>query len=251
MSLKHEKILILAFLVKFLYSPLLQTTFASPRLSQHHQNNSNNKSSGDIKAAANDGQQQSGGRRRYPCQECGKAFVTPSKLLRHIYSHSGIRPFMCNVCGKSFSQSANLKTHVKNTHPESCTQILVPTPESMSTDSVTAATISNNDDNIKSEGSRPFMCNICCKSYSESETLKNHIKNTHPDSCTKVLIPTSESMTQAQNASSAAAAAAMASLAQASQQDIDSYTTASNAANNPPYDEDDDIADPNQEESDY
>ena len=233
-----------------MYSPLLQTTFASPRLSQHHQNNSNNKSSGDIKAAANDGQQQSGGRRRYPCMECGKAFVTPSKLLRHIYSHSGIRPFMCNICGKSFSQSANLKTHVKNTHPESCTQILVPTPESMSTDSVSAAALSNNDDNIKSEGSRPFMCNICCKSYSESESLKNHIKNTHPESCTKVLIPTSESMTTAQNSSSAAAAAAMASLAQASQQDVESYTTASNAASNPD-EEDDDIADPNQEESDY
>ena len=165
---------------------------------------------------------------------------------------------MCNVCGKSFSQSANLKTHVKNTHPESCTQILVPTPESMSTDSAAAAAISTNssgsgdyDSNaVKSEGSRPFMCNICCKSYSESENLKNHIKNTHPESCTKVLIPTSESMTTAQNSSSAAAAAAMASLAQANQQDADSYTTASNAANNPPDDDDDDIAD-HQDESDY
>ena len=190
--------------------------------------------------------------------ECGKAFVTPSKLLRHIYSHSGIRPFMCNVCGKSFSQSANLKTHVKNTHPESCTQILVPTPESMSTDSVTTAANSGNSSGsgdyessvaVKSEVSRPFMCNLCTKTYSESESLKNHIKNTHPDSCTKVLIPTTESMTTAQHSSSAAAAAAMASLA-ASQQECESYTTASNAANNPPDDEDDDIAD-HQDESDY
>lgn len=204
-----------------------------------------------------DGQQQSG-RRRYPCMECGKAFVTPSKLLRHIYSHSGIRPFMCNICGKSFSQSANLKTHVKNTHPESCTQILVPTPETMSTDSAAAAAISGNssgsgdyDSNaVKSEGSRPFMCNICVKTYSESESLKNHIKNTHPESCTKVLIPTSESMTTAQHSSSAAAAAAMASLAQSTQQELDSYTTASTAANNPPDDDEDDIAD-HQDESDY
>jgi uncharacterized Zn-finger protein len=56
-------------------------------------------------------------RLRYKCEECGKAFITPSKLQRHSYSHSGIRPFQCNICAKSFSQSANLKTHMKNTHP--------------------------------------------------------------------------------------------------------------------------------------
>jgi len=58
------------------------------------------------------------GRLRYKCEECGKAFITPSKLQRHSYSHSGLRPFQCNICAKSFSQSANLKTHIKNTHPE-------------------------------------------------------------------------------------------------------------------------------------
>ena len=57
-------------------------------------------------------------RLRYKCEECGKGFITPSKLQRHSYSHSGLRPFQCNICGKSFSQSANLKTHIKNTHPE-------------------------------------------------------------------------------------------------------------------------------------
>ena len=52
------------------------------------------------------------------CEECGKGFITPSKLQRHSYSHSGLRPFQCTICAKSFSQSANLKTHIKNTHPE-------------------------------------------------------------------------------------------------------------------------------------
>jgi len=56
---------------------------------------------------------------RYTCLECGKVFVTPSKLRRHRFTHSGLRPFQCNVCGKSYSQSANLKTHVRKSHPES------------------------------------------------------------------------------------------------------------------------------------
>lgn len=57
-------------------------------------------------------------RSRYRCVECGKGFITPSKLQRHSYSHTGQRPFHCDVCAKSFSQSANLKTHIRNTHPE-------------------------------------------------------------------------------------------------------------------------------------
>jgi hypothetical protein len=57
-------------------------------------------------------------RLRYRCHECGKGFITPSKLQRHSYSHTGAKPFPCAFCAKSFSQTANLKTHMRNTHAE-------------------------------------------------------------------------------------------------------------------------------------
>ena len=84
---------------------------------------SSNIGSGGIGQGVGDGSGIGGGcnlasRLRYKCEECGKAFITPSKLQRHSYSHSGLRPFQCTICAKSFSQGANLKTHIKNTHPE-------------------------------------------------------------------------------------------------------------------------------------
>ncbi len=72
---------------------------------------------GDV-ASASVGLSKEEARNRYRCEECGKGFITPSKLQRHSYSHTGLRPFHCDVCGKSFSQAANLKTHIRNTHPE-------------------------------------------------------------------------------------------------------------------------------------
>ncbi|XP_018426683.1 PREDICTED: zinc finger protein 770 [Nanorana parkeri] len=49
---------------------------------------------------------------RYRCSVCSKSFHTPSKLERHLLTHSGQRPFVCQECGKSFRQDAHLKRHM-------------------------------------------------------------------------------------------------------------------------------------------
>lgn len=54
-------------------------------------------------------------RRPHQCPTCFKSFSAPSKLQRHILSHTGQRPFGCHFCEKAYRQLAHLKLHI-NTH---------------------------------------------------------------------------------------------------------------------------------------
>ncbi len=47
------------------------------------------------------------------CSICLKNFPYPSKLARHILSHTDIRPFKCHVCLKSFKLQWHLQCHVR------------------------------------------------------------------------------------------------------------------------------------------
>ncbi|XP_064177664.1 uncharacterized protein LOC135247777 [Anguilla rostrata] len=49
----------------------------------------------------------------YECITCLKGFSTPSKLERHILTHTGQRPFSCYVCGKKFRQLSHMKFHIR------------------------------------------------------------------------------------------------------------------------------------------
>ena len=62
------------------------------------------------------------------CEECGKTFQKPSKLKRHIMTHSGIKPnidlicqlaaecFKCLGCEVEFRSKSNIVEHIKNIH---------------------------------------------------------------------------------------------------------------------------------------
>ena len=102
---------------------------------------------------------------------CGKLFVSPSKLHRHVRAvHEKARDYVCEwkdpasgaVCGKSFTQRGGLTTHIRTVH----------------------------------EKDRPFVCEwkdpttgaACGKSYGQSSHLSTHMKSAghhsppcHPD----------------------------------------------------------------------
>ena len=52
----------------------------------------------------------------YECVYCGKQFVAPAFLKRHIRAHTGEKPFKCPHCDFRATQKGNLNSHVINKH---------------------------------------------------------------------------------------------------------------------------------------
>ena len=52
------------------------------------------------------------------CKECGKGFISPSRMREHMNIHLGVKPHMCPHCGKHLSNVSNLQAHTRKLHPE-------------------------------------------------------------------------------------------------------------------------------------
>ena len=50
------------------------------------------------------------------CHICGKWFLLPKDLRRHVRIHTGEKPFKCPVCPYRAAVKGNVKQHVLNTH---------------------------------------------------------------------------------------------------------------------------------------
>ncbi|XP_073536865.1 gastrula zinc finger protein XlCGF66.1-like [Phyllobates terribilis] len=105
--------------------------------------------------------------KEFSCSECGKCFLTNSKLgirqkihkmenscsicgaylsnywnlIRHERRHTGVKPFSCSECGKCFTQKSDLVNH-QRIHT----------------------------------GERPFLCTECGKCFSQKTHLVKHLR---------------------------------------------------------------------------
>merc|ERR1719193_727639 len=77
----------------------------------------------------------------FPCEACGRRFVSMHSVKRHMAIHDLDRPWKCEVCQKCFKQQAHLYSH-KFTHT----------------------------------GTKPFECTMCHKSFNVKSNLHRHEK---------------------------------------------------------------------------
>jgi uncharacterized Zn-finger protein len=52
------------------------------------------------------------------CHFCGKWFMYPKDIRRHLRVHTGEKPFACPLCPYRASQKGNVKQHLVNVHKQ-------------------------------------------------------------------------------------------------------------------------------------
>ena len=53
---------------------------------------------------------------KFRCPFCSTVMSRPSKIKRHILTHTGEKQFWCNVCDKGFIQKQHLQIHLAKNH---------------------------------------------------------------------------------------------------------------------------------------
>ena len=108
----------------------------------------------------------------YGCELCNKHFVSNSKLVCHIRSHTGFKPFSCKKCGKKFSQFSHVKRHDEDIH--------VKTKRHKCKECNKQFSQFNNLKLHKKIHQRPiYLCKICNKQYKSHKCFNKHIIKNH------------------------------------------------------------------------
>ena len=105
--------------------------------------------------------------KRFLCSECGKKFVSNSKLKEHMRVHTNEKPFQCTYCEKKFTSGSTLTKHIRlhtGEKPFECTVCGKRFTES-----------THRTSHMRTHtGDKPFECDVCGKKFSQSGQLKTH-----------------------------------------------------------------------------
>ncbi|KAM4846298.1 zinc finger protein 408 [Thomomys bottae] len=119
--------------------------------------------------------------RRYPCGECGKAFLQLCHLKKHAFIHTGHKPFLCTECGRSYSSEESFKAHTlghRGVRPFPCPHC----------DKAYGTRRDLREHQVVHSGTRPFACEQCGKAFARRPSLRLHRKS-HQAPTTPALCP--------------------------------------------------------------
>ncbi|XP_051931052.1 zinc finger and BTB domain-containing protein 40 isoform X1 [Hippocampus zosterae] len=139
----------------------------------------------------------------YVCQYCKAVFAQSIELTRHVRTHTGDKPYVCRECGKGHSQASGLTVHLQTFHnmaqPLNCQkcclsfQTLEEHQKHIEELHVklmhkchtcrkvfTSAALLEKHKSIHT-GVKPYVCNLCNKSYQQLSGLWYHNRTNHPE----------------------------------------------------------------------
>ncbi|XP_061098575.1 zinc finger protein 615-like [Conger conger] len=113
--------------------------------------------------------------RPYLCSQCGKNFKTKSGLIVHTRTHTGKLPYLCSQCGKSFVSPSHLTTH-QRTHTGECPYHCSQCGKSFKSKKGLIVHTRTHT------GERPYHCSHCGKNFKAKSELTVHTR-THTGEC--------------------------------------------------------------------
>lgn len=120
------------------------------------------------------------GRKPYVCRFCQKSFCAKSNLTSHEKIHSTERNFHCQLCNKSFISKLYLKYHCRN-HQYTDRKDNYCLKCKRQFNNVLHYNTHLVNHHRQTPKVKPYACSKCRISYSQRNSLKEHLKKYHPE----------------------------------------------------------------------
>ncbi|KAK3920314.1 Zinc finger protein 568 [Frankliniella fusca] len=111
----------------------------------------------------------SSGSKNHECKECGKTFLTSSRLKTHTLIHTDVKPFVCEVCQGKFRTLSNLLAHKKR-HTSDPKYVC----KTCGKEFLSYSGLARHE--ILHTGVKDFACDECGKTFVTLQERRKHMK---------------------------------------------------------------------------